>query len=390
MRTQVVIIGGGPSGLLLSHLLALNTIDSVILERTSRSHVLQRIRAGMLEWGSVQLLRKTGLSARMDREGEVHDGSGVAWAGHSRFLIDVKKYVGRPMMMYGQTQLTEDLYAALDARQGVLIDEAEDVNPQAIESSHPFVTYQKAGQSFRIDADYIAGCDGYHGVSRASIPANQVRVYEKSYPFGWLGILSRTPPLPVPTYCHHERGFALVSKRTAMLSRHYIQVDINTRLQDWPDDRFWAELKRRLPEDYAALLVTGPSIEKSIAPLRSFVVEPMRFGQMFLVGDAAHIVPPTGAKGLNLAISDVYYLSRGLIAFYQQNDLSGLALYSSTALRRVWAASRFSWWLTSLLHRFPDQTGFGSRAQEAELDFILSSENAMRAMCEQYAGLPLD
>lgn len=390
MRTQIVIIGGGPAGLLLSQTLHRSGIDSVVLERASRAHVLSRIRAGMLEWGSVQMLREAGVAQRMDRDGEVHDGSAVAWAGRGRFLIDVRKYAGRPMMMYGQTQLTEDLYAARDAMGGVVIDEAQDVTPHAIDGQRPCVTYRKHDREHRIDCDFIAGCDGFHGVSRQSIPPAALRVFEKGYPFGWLGIMSRTPPLPQPTYCHHERGFALVSKRKAMLSRHYIQVDLDTDLADWPDERFWDELKARLPADYAQQLVTGPSIEKSIAPLRSFVVEPMRYGRLFLVGDAAHIVPPTGAKGLNLAISDVHYLARGLAAFYKENDSSHLDRYSETALRRVWAASRFSWWLTGLLHRFPGQTAFDLRAQEAELDFIMSSESAMRAMCEQYAGLPFE
>ncbi len=390
MRTQVVIIGGGPAGLLLSQMLHQQGVDSVVLERQSRARVLERIRAGLLEWGSVEVLRAAGVGERMDREGEVHDGTAIAWAGRSRMLINTEKYAGRSVMMYGQTALTEDLYAARDAMGGVIIDEAAEVTPCDIDSDAPYVTYLKAGELQRIDCDYIAGCDGYHGVSRQAIPAKVLRTYEKQYPFGWLGVMSRTPPLPEPTYCHSERGFALVSKRKAMLSRHYIQCPLDTDLADWSDDRFWTELKARLPQDLADELVTGPTIEKSIAPLRSFVAEPMSYGRLFLAGDAAHIVPPTGAKGLNLAISDVYYLARGLTSFYHQNSRDYLDSYSATALRRVWNAVRFSWWLTGLLHRFPDQSPFDVRLQEVELDYVLSSEHAMRSMCEQYAGLPLE
>ena len=390
MRTQIAIIGGGPAGLLLSQILHKAGVDNVVLERQSRAYVLGRIRAGMLEWGSVQVLRDAGVGERMDREGGVHDGTGIAWAGRGRLLIDTRKYADRPVMMYGQTQLTEDLYAARDATGGEIIDEAEDVALHDIEGDSPYVTYRKHDHTLRLDCEYIAGCDGFHGISRHAIPADVLRIFEKEYPFGWLGIMSETPPLPVPTYCHHERGFALVSKRKAMLSRHYIQCPLDTDLADWPDDRFWEELKLRLPQDMAEQLVTGPTIEKSIAPLRSFVAEPMQYGRLFLAGDAAHIVPPTGAKGLNLAISDVHYLSRGLIAHYDDNSDEFLERYSETALRRVWGASRFSWWLTGLLHRFPDQTPFDVRAQEVELDYVTNSPHAMRAMCEQYAGLPLE
>jgi len=389
MRTQVAIIGGGPAGLLLSQMLHQNGIDSIVIERQSRAHVLERIRAGLLEWGSVEVLRAAGVGERMDREGDIHDGTGIAWAGRSRMLIDTNKYAGRSVMMYGQTQLTEDLYAARDALGGVIVDEAAEVTLHDIDSDAPYVTYQKDDELYRIDCDYIAGCDGAHSVSHSAIPAKILRTYEKQYPFGWLGVMSRTPPLPVPTYCHSERGFALVSKRKAMLSRHYIQCPLDTDLDDWSDDRFWTELKARLPADMAEELVTGPTIEKSIAPLRSFVAEPMSYGSLYLAGDAAHIVPPTGAKGLNLAISDVYYLSRALTSYYQENSNELLDSYSATALRRVWSAVRFSWWLTGLLHRFPDQTDMDVRLQEVELDYVISSEHAMRSMCEQYAGLPL-
>ena len=387
--TQVVIIGGGPAGLLLSQILQLNNIDSVVLERQSRAHVLSRIRAGMLEWGSVEVLRAAQVSERMDREGAVHEGSAIAWAGRNRLLINTQKYAGRSMMMYGQTQLTEDLYGARDKLGGKVLDEVNEVTLHELQSHKPYVTFIKDGQTERLNCDYIAGCDGFHGVSRAAIPNSVLTTFEKQYPFGWLAVMSRTPPLPVPTYCHHERGFALVSKRTPMLSRYYIQVPLETNIDDWPDERYWGELTARLPEDYAEMLVTGPTIEKSLAPLSSFVAEPMSYGRLFLAGDAAHILPPTGAKGLNLAISDVHYLSNGLIDHYQNNSDLQLQNYSTTALKRVWNAARFSWWLTGLLHKFPDQTRFDQRAQQVELDYVTQSVHAMRSMCEQYAGMPL-
>jgi len=305
-RTQVAIIGGGPAGLLLSHILHRNGIDSILLERQSRRHVLERIRAGVLEAGTVALLREVGLGERMDREGHPHDGSAIAWEGRPRFFIDTKKFTGKQMMAYGQTAITEDLYAARDAAGGQVIDEAGNVRLYEVTSDRPYVTYEKEGSSRRIDCDYIAGCDGQHGVSRSSIPVALVKTYDKSYPFGWLGIMSETPPFPELCYCYHRRGFALASMRTPMLSRYYIQCDLNAKLEEWPDERFWQEFKARCPKDMADRIVTGSSIEKSIAPLRSFVAEPMRYGRLFLAGDAAHIVPPTGAKGLNLAVSDVF------------------------------------------------------------------------------------
>jgi p-hydroxybenzoate 3-monooxygenase len=388
MRTQVAIIGAGPAGLLLSHILDRNGIDSIVLERQTRAHVLERIRAGVLEAGTIALLREVGLGERMDREGHPHDGSWIAWEGRPRFLIDTRKYTGKPMMAYGQTAITEDLFAARDAAGGKIVDEAADVQLHELTSDHPYVTYEKAGEAVRIDCDYVAGCDGYHGVSRPSIPADLMKTYEKGYPFGWLGIMSETPPYPDICYCYHSRGFALASQRSPMLSRYYIQCDLDDNLDDWPDDRFWAEFLARCPKDMAESIVTGPSIEKSIAPLRSFVAEPMRYGRLFLAGDAAHIVPPTGAKGLNLAVSDVFYLSRALTEAYRKGNAAYLDSYSDTALRRVWGAARMSWWLTMLLHRFPNETPFDEQMRLNQFDYLHISERAAATLAEQYVGLP--
>jgi p-hydroxybenzoate 3-monooxygenase len=390
MRTQVAIIGGGPAGLLLSHMLDREGIDSIVLERQSRAYVLRRIRAGVLEAGTVELLRAVDLGERMDREGHPHDGSAIAWAGRARFFIDTKKYTGKQMMAYGQTAITEDLYAARDAAGGEIVDEAADVALHALTSDRPYVTYQKDGRSARVDCDYVAGCDGYHGVSRQTIPATLLGTFERAYPFGWLGIMSPTPPFPDLCYCYHRRGFALASMRSPMLSRYYIQCSLEDDIADWPDERFWEEFKARCPPEMAAAIVTGPSIEKSIAPLRSFVAEPMRYGRLFLAGDAAHIVPPTGAKGLNLAVSDVFYLWRGLTAACKRGDTRWLDGYSETALRRVWSAERLSWWLTNLLHRFPDETPFDERMKENQLDYLAASEHAQASLAEQYVGLPFE
>jgi p-hydroxybenzoate 3-monooxygenase len=388
MRTQVAIIGAGPAGLLLSHILHRNGIDSIVLERQTRAHVLERIRAGVLEAGTIALLREVGLGERMDREGHPHDGSWIAWEGRPRFLIDTMKYTGKPMMAYGQTAITEDLFAARDAAGGKIVDEAANVRLHELTSGRPYVSYEKAGEAVRIDCDYVAGCDGYHGVSRPSIPADLMKTYEKGYPFGWLGIMSETPPYPDICYCYHSRGFALASQRSPMLSRYYIQCNLDDELDDWPDDRFWAEFLARCPQDMADSIVTGPSIEKSIAPLRSFVAEPMRYGRLFLAGDAAHIVPPTGAKGLNLAVSDVFYLSRALIEAYRKGNAAYLDSYSDTALRRVWGAARMSWWLTMLLHRFPNETPFDEQMRLNQFDYLHISERAAATLAEQYVGLP--
>jgi len=391
MRTQVGIIGAGPSGLLLSQLLHRSGIDSVILERRSRDYVLSRIRAGVLEQGLTDLLRNAGVGDRMDREGEVHEGVEIAFAG-KRHRLDLAGLTGgMTVMVYGQTEVTRDLFEARDAMGGAIIHEADDVMPHDIETDKPWLSWTKDGQTHRLDCDFIAGCDGFHGVSRSCIPAEVLKTYEKVYPFGWLGLLSHTPPVADELiYVNHENGFALCSLRSRTLSRYYIQTPLTDKVEDWSDDRFWAELKSRLPDDAADTLVTGPSIEKSIAPLRSFVAEPMRHGRLFIAGDAGHIVPPTGAKGLNLAASDIYFLHEGLVDFFKQGDESGLTEYSRKALARIWKAERFSWHMTGLLHLFPEEGGFGRKMQQAELDYIFNSQAAMTTMAENYVGLPFE
>ena len=390
MKTQVAIIGGGPAGLLLSEMLHQQGISSVVLERQSRAYVLGRIRAGILEQTTVDVLRQLGLGARMDAQGHAHDGMKIVWAGRESFFIDCQRHLGKRFMAYGQTQVQEDLFAAADRRKAELILEAQDVLPHDIDSTKPFVTFKKNGEDFRLDCDYIAGCDGFHGIARKSVPAGRLKEFEKAYPFGWLGILSRTAPLPDVTYANHPRGFALASMRSSTLSRYYVQVSLDDKVEAWSDDRFWSELVARFPPEQANAIQTGPSIEKSISPLRSYVAEPMRHGQMFLCGDAAHIVPPTGAKGLNLAVSDVFYLSRALASHYNQGSQKLLDGYSAMALRRVWSSVRTSWYLTTLLHRFPGATDFDQRAQEIELDYLKASEHAQAALAEQYAGMPFE
>lgn len=375
--------------MLLSQLLGNAGIEHIVLERQTRQYVLERVRAGVLEWGTVETLRDAGVGDRMDAEGHVHETINIAWRGTELLSIDTDERIGKKMMGYGQTEIQKDLYDAADARGATVIFEAEDVTLHDISSSSPSVTFSVGGESERIECDFIAGCDGFHGPSRLAIPAEVRTEYEKVYPFGWLGILSETPPLPILMYANHERGFALCSMRNPMLSRYYVQCPLTDTTDDWSDDRFWSELFARIPADQAARIQTGPSVEKSIAPLRSFVAEPMRHGSLFLAGDAAHIVPPTGAKGLNLAVADVRYLARGFVNHYK-GDSSNLDSYSETALRRVWGAVRFSWWLTSLLHRFPDQTNFDQRTQEQELAHLASSALAQAAMAEQYVGLPFD
>lgn len=389
MKKQVVIVGGGPAGALLLHILHRAGIDAIVLERQTREYVLGRIRAGVLEWGTVELLRRHGLGARMDEVGTPKDTINIAWKGSELLSVDTHELLGKRMMVYGQTMIQEDLYAASDGAGTHLVFEAEDVALHDIDTDSPWLTCRHDGTELRIDCDYVAGCDGFHGASRPTIPASIRREMIKEYPFGWLGVMAETPPLPMLMYANHERGFALCSSRNANLARLYVQCPLDDTVDDWSDDRFWDELFARIPPEQAAQITPQPTIEKSIAPLRSFVSEPMSHGRLFLAGDAAHIVPPTGAKGLNLAVSDVHYLSEALIAAFNGNP-SGLERYSEIALRRVWGAVRFSWWLTGLLHRFPDQTDFDQRAQEQELLYITGSEAAQRSLSEQYVGLPFE
>jgi len=389
MKVQVCIIGGGPSGLLLSQLLHLQGIENVVLEKYSREYVLARIRAGVLEHGFAKLMREARCGERMDREGEIHKGFHIAHDGVMDH-VDLFKYSGgSSVVVYGQTELTRDLYEARDKMGGKVIHNAEDVMPHDLNSDAPHVTYRDGDQIVRIDCDYVIGADGFHGISRKSIPKDVLREYERVYPFGWLGVLSRTRPVsPELIYAKHERGFALCSLRSQVLSRYYIQVPLEDKLEDWSDDAFWAELKRRLPPEVASGLITGPSIEKSIAPLRSFVAEPMRYGRLFLAGDAAHIVPPTGARGLNSAASDIYYLYHAMLDHYKKGDDAGLDGYSKKALARVWKAQRFSWWMTMLLHRFPNNIPYDAKLQETDMAYLFSSEAAQRSLAENYVGLP--
>ena len=389
MKTQVGIIGGGPSGLMLSQLLHLQGVETVVLEQRSREYVLGRIRAGVLEKGFVDLMRKAGVADRLDAEGEVHKGFDIASDGEL-FNIDMEKLTGGDsVVVYGQTEVTRDLYDAREKVGGIVIHEAQDVTPHDITTDNPYLTYRTGDDVHRVDCDYVIGCDGFHGISRKSIPEDKLKIFERVYPFGWLGVLSRTVPVSDELiYARSERGFALCSLRSRVLSRYYVQVPLEDTVEDWSDERFWEELKLRLPQEVAERLETGPSIEKSIAPLRSFVAEPMRYGNLFLAGDAAHIVPPTGAKGLNSAASDIHYLYEALLKHYQDGDDSGLEGYSDKALARVWKAQRFSWWMTNLLHEFPETGAFGRRMQQTDIDYLMSSHAAQLTVAENYVGLP--
>ena len=386
MRVQVAIIGSGPAGLLLGQLLHRAGIDAIIIEQRSKHYVLDRIRAGVLEMGTVEMLDRLGVGKRLHAEGLVHDGVEISYsAGRQR--IDLTGLTGRHVVVYGQTEVTRDLMDAREAAGAKTVYEAEDVSVHDFDSTRPKVRYRKDGREHEVECDFIAGCDGFHGVCRESVPAGSISNFERVYPFGWLGVLSETKPVSDELiYVCHERGFALCSMRSPTRSRYYIQCSLSERVEEWSDERFWDELRRRLDPEAASNLLTGPSIEKSIAPLRSFVCEPMRFRRMFLTGDAAHIVPPTGAKGLNLAVSDVHYLSEALESHYRGSDAE-LDGYSERALKRIWKAERFSWWMTMLLHRLPEDGPFGHKIQQAELAYLAGSRAAQTAMAENYAGL---
>ncbi|MEL6298094.1 MAG: 4-hydroxybenzoate 3-monooxygenase [Pseudomonadota bacterium] len=387
---QVCIIGSGPAGLLLSQLLHNAGISSIIVDRQSRAHIEARVRAGVLETGTVEALEAAGVGERMHAEGLPHDGFEIAFDG-DRFRIDLAKLTGKRVMVYGQTELTRDLIARRLDQGCEIVFSAQDVTPHAVTSSRPSVTYVKDGLTHEIQCDFIAGCDGFHGVSRGAIPDDLLKTYERVYPFGWLGILVDRPPVADELiYANHARGFALCSMRSPSRSRYYVQCSLDDRVEDWPDARFWDELAVRIGDDAAANLQTGPSFEKSIAPLRSFVCEPMSHGRVFLAGDAAHIVPPTGAKGLNLAVADVRVLSAALAAYYQTGATDRLAAYSATCLKRVWKVERFSWAMSMLLHQFPDASPFEKKMQRAEFDTLVGSEAAARLLAETYVGLPIE
>ena len=391
MRTQVAIIGAGPSGLLLGQILSRAGISTLILERQSADHVLGRIRAGVLEQGTIDLLEAAGVGQRLQRQGLVHGGFELLFKG-ARHRIDLQALTGgRQVMVYGQTELTRDLMEARAAAGQPSVYQASELTIHDFDGQQPRVRYVSQGRQHELACDFIAGCDGFHGVCRASVPRGAITEYEKVYPFGWLGLLADVPPVsPELIYANTERGFALCSMRSTSRARYYLQCPLTDTLSQWTDQAFWAELKNRLDPQAREQLVTGPAIEKGIAPLRSFVAEPMRFGRLFLAGDAAHIVPPTGAKGLNLAASDINYLSAALREFYQDSSSAGIDSYSGRCLRRVWRAERFSWWFTSLMHQFPEAGGFGQKLQEAELDYLVHSTAAATALAENYVGLPLD
>lgn len=388
MRTQVAIIGAGPAGLMLGRLLEQAGVDAVIIERRSPDYVLGRIRAGVLEQGSMDLLDAAGVGTRMHREGLVHKGVDLAFDG-DMLNIDFEALIGRHVLVYGQTEVTRDLMDARTASGALSIYEAEDVAIHDIDGSAPRVTFSRDGVSQTLACEFIAGCDGFHGVCRASVPESAITSFERVYPFGWLGVLVDQPPVADELiYAHHARGFALCSMRSPTRSRYYVQVPGDESADNWSDDRFWDELRARLNPETAAALKTGPAIEKSVAPLRSFVAEPLRFGRLFLAGDAAHIVPPTGAKGLNLAMSDVRILAEALIEHVVERSAAGIDTYSARVLQRIWKAERFSWWMTSLLHTFPETGSFGRRIQRAEFDYLAGSVAAQQSLAENYTGLP--
>ena len=391
MRTQVGIIGSGPSGLLLARLLHLQGIDTVVLESRSREYVLGRIRAGVIEQGMADLLREAKAGERMDREGLIHEGINIAFDGRLERIDFPKHTNGKVVMVYGQTEITHDLMKAhIDEAGGIVHYDAPAIGVEGCDMDSPRIIYEQNGQRKELVCDFVAGCDGYHGVARQSVPANQISVFDKTYPFGWLGILSDVPPVRDElVYANHERGFALCSMRSHTRSRYYVQCDINAKVENWTDDLFWDELRRRLPTGVADSVTTGPRLEMSVTPLHSFVAEPMRFGRLFLAGDAGHIVPPTGAKGLNLAASDIYYLSRAILSYYKDKRTDLLDRYSETALRRVWKAIRFSWWYTSLLHKFDDDP-MSRRLQISELDYLIGSEAGRTVIAENYVGLPFE
>ena len=391
MRTQVGIIGSGPSGLLLARLLHLQGIETVILEHRSREYVLGRIRAGVIEQGMADLLREARVGERMEREGLVHEGINIAFDGRMERIDFPKHTNGKVVMVYGQTEITDDLMKAhIDEAGGIVYYEAPAIRVEDYETNAPRIIFEQDGEQKELVCDFVAGCDGFHGVARKSVPADKQTHFERDYPFGWLGILSDVPPVNEELiYANHERGFALCSMRSHTRSRYYIQCEIDDDVENWTDDAFWDELRRRLPAHVAEHVAIGPRLEMSIAPLHSFVSEPLRFGRLFLAGDAGHIVPPTGAKGLNLAASDIYYLSRALIAYYKENRTDLLDRYSEAALRRVWKAIRFSWWYTSLLHKYGEDP-MSRRLQVAELDYLVASEAGRTVLSENYVGLPYE
>lgn len=389
-KTQVCIIGSGPAGLLLSQLLHNEGISNIIIDRQSRERIEARVRAGVLEWGSVEAFEEAGIGERMHREGLPHEGFELAFDG-DQHRIDISRFTGKKVLVYGQTEVTVDLIAQRLEQGAEIVFSAENVTPLDAKSDTPKVTFSKDGSDYEVECDYIAGCDGFHGAARQAIPSDVLKTFERVYPFGWLGVLVEKPPVADELiYANHQRGFALCSMRSETRSRYYVQCPLTDKVEDWSDDRFWEELSVRVGSEVASNLVTGKSFEKSIAPLRSFVAEPMRYGNLFLAGDAAHIVPPTGAKGLNLAVADVRVLSRGLIEKYKNQNDTYLDRYSDICLKRIWKVERFSWFMSTMLHQFPEYDGFEKRMQRAEFDHIVGSETASKSIAENYVGLPLE